>query len=90
MAVHDVLSTTEDDIDAEPAMLAAVQLIERASELFEGGRQTSTYFYVMHVFVTVSLDPALPCCGTFSCWPQQKHSDAQCAASLQTREMSTV
>ncbi len=35
-ALHDELPTNEDEIDAEPAMLAAVQLVERAAELFEG------------------------------------------------------
>lgn len=35
-ALHDMLPTNEDVLDAEPAMLAVVQLVERAAELFEG------------------------------------------------------
>ena len=40
-----MLPTNEDDIDAEPAMLAAVQLVERAAELFEGGKQTVAWLW---------------------------------------------
>ncbi|KAK9861516.1 hypothetical protein WJX84_003424, partial [Apatococcus fuscideae] len=36
-ALQDALPTNEDDLDAEPVMLAAAQLVERAATLFEGG-----------------------------------------------------
>lgn len=36
VALHDDLPTNEDELDAEPAMLAAIQLVEKATSLFEG------------------------------------------------------
>ena len=35
-ALHDDLPTNEDELDAEPAMLAAIQLVEKAASFFEG------------------------------------------------------
>lgn len=41
VALHDDLPTNEDGLDAEPAMLAAIQLVEKAASLFEGNQKHS-------------------------------------------------
>lgn len=39
-ALYDALPTDEDELDAEPAMLTAVQLVEKAASLFKGDRHS--------------------------------------------------
>ncbi|KAK9867398.1 hypothetical protein WJX84_001490 [Apatococcus fuscideae] len=52
-ALHDMLPTNEDVLDAEPAMLAVVQLVERAAELFEGGggNEMPTWMQGLHTIL---------------------------------------